>query len=1193
MEILVDTGATNSIIHQSALLKIQHQPYYPVQQQFFLANQTSIMIKGYVNLEIKIQHIKTFVTAAVTTTLCCDVILGEDWINHYRVIIDRFKNKLEILGNKASVHLRTSSDSKLFSPSSIALKTTNDSVVHNYKNYKPMMKHCLSKRSHFINTLKNSSPQTPHVIQDIEKTIDEMIQHITDLSHKNKTRNVMSQYQKIFDTSSSTIALTSLQHRISTGDHPPINSIPYKCSLQQQQALKNIINQMERSNLIRPSSSPWSFPVILIKKKSGDYRFVVDYRKLNAITTKDSFPIPTIESTLQQLAGNSYFSKLDLRSGYFQIPISENDKPKTAFITTFGLWEFNVLPMGLTNAPPSFQRIMYNLIVNGREQYCLCYLDDIIIFSKTFNDHINHLQEILRVLDQHRFQLNPSKCSLMNEKIDYLGHSIDRHGITPLHNNIKAIRELPLPNCPTLKQANQFIGGIGFYRKFIKNFSKIAAPLHRVTNLTKDNKHNFKWGDEQRQAVQQLTQIITGPELVLDFPDPALPFTLSTDASTVGLGAVLKQTTEDNKIKIIYYLSRTLTKSESRYSTTELEALAMVWSIMKLRTYLLGKDFKVETDHCPLCQFHKKKSRNGRLDRWSIEILSEYNITEINYKKGKCHCDADLLSRYPLYDNENENSLNNIHIRKQEQGYLFSYGSELDDEEPDLQPIATINVVTRARNYDSTKQFGDQEQITSTNDSSTSKAPIIYNTRSRTDKLRKPNSSTSSNTIKHFIPSSSSINNKIIPTSSSLPPNNINKAHAMNMGFSMKKLKEEQIKDKEIQGKIQHLVNNDDYTIMDGIIYKLVLRGKTKFKLPWIPKSMIDQVLFLYHDHHTAAHLGNNKTSYKLMNKYYWPNMHCTITNYIKSCMKCSKHNYIRTKRPGKMNLMPMPNEVMGLVGMDYWGPTNSPTAKGNRYVITMTDYLSKFVFAKAVHTNSAQEAAEFFLDVCYHFGAPTKLITDQGSHFVAELTRTVIESCNTTHILATPYHPTSNAQTERFNATFAPALSKLISNQRQDWDDYLQAVIYAYNTSIHTTTTLTPFHLMFTRESQLLMDPKQLKVSLMKPNEYYDKVKKSRKLIIDYAQSTIQHQRILAKKRFDTNRPDPQYRTNDLILIRVINRTSKFQEKYEGPYRILDQKGPSTFIVKLEDPDSEDNPSYTKQVTTADMKHILVQETI
>ncbi|CAF4935252.1 unnamed protein product, partial [Rotaria socialis] len=258
-----------------------------------------------------------------------------------------------------------------------------------------------------------------------------------------------------------------------------------------------------------------------------------------------------------------------------------------------------------------------------------------------------------------------------------------------------------------------------------------------------------------------------------------------------------------------------------------------------------------------------------------------------------------------------------------------------------------------------------------------------------------------------------------------LSSNHINKTHPMNMGFSLKKLKEEQIQDREIQEKIKHLANNDDYTIMD------------------------------------------------------------------------------------------------------------------------------------------------------------------------AELARTVIESCNTTHILATPYHPTSNAQTEIFNVTFAPALSKLISNQIQDWDDYLQAVIYAYNTSQHATTALTPFHLMFTRKSQLLMDPKQLKVLLMKSNEYYDKVKKSRKLIIDYAQSTIQHQGTLAKNRFDTNRSDSKYHKGDSVLIRVINRTSKFQEKYEGPFQILDQKGPSTLIVKLEDPDNEDHPSCIQQVTTADMKHIFVQETI
>ncbi|CAF4423188.1 unnamed protein product [Rotaria socialis] len=706
--------------------------------------------------------------------------------------------------------------------------------------------------------------------------------------------------------------------------------------------------------------------------------------------------------------------------------------------------------MGLTNAPPIFQRIMYNLIANGREQYCLVYLDDIIIFSKNFEDHLKHLDEILNVLNNHRFQLNPIKCSKIKNKIDYLGHSIDEYGITPLHDNIKAIRELQLPDYPTLKQANEFIGGIGFYRKFIRNFSKIAGSIHHVTNLTKNKKHKFIWGDEQRQAVQQLKMIITGPELVLEFPDPDLPFTLSTDASRLGLGAVLKQMTRDGKLKIIYYLSRVLSKSESRYSTTELEALAMIWAVVKLRSYLLGKDFTVETDHCPLCQFHKKKSRNGRLGRWSIDILFEYNITEIKYKKGKCHCDADLLSRYPLHTDGN--SLKSISLtRKQEEGYLFPHADELDD----------------------------------------------------------------------------------------------------------------------------------------------VVRGTTKIKLPWIPKSMINQVMFLYHDHHTAAHLGSNKTSHKLINKYYWPNMQVTINDYIKACGKCTRYNYIRTKRPGKMNIIPTPDEVTGLVGMDYWGPTNYPTARGNRYVITLTDYLSKFAFARAVKTNSAQEAADFFLDVCYHYGAPSKLITDQGSHFVAELTRTIIESCNTTHILATPYHPTSNAQTERFNATFAPALSKLTSDQTLDWDEFLQPVIYAYNTSRHTTTSLTPFQIMFTRENQLIMDPKQVKISLMKPNEYCEKAKQSRVLILNHVKLNIKHQHQLAKTRYDKNRPDPKYVKGDLVLVRVINRTSKFQEKFEGPYRVINQIGPATFIVKIENPDSDENTNYTKQVTTADMKHIFSFEVV
>ncbi|CAF4540750.1 unnamed protein product, partial [Didymodactylos carnosus] len=399
-------------------------------------------------------------------------------------------------------------------------------------------------------------------------------------------------YNKIFDTSTPTIAKTTIPHTIRTADNPPVNSRPYRGSEQQQQALRNILKNMSASHQIRPSTSPWSSPVLLVKKKDGDYRFVVDYRKLNNVTVKDSFPIPTIESTLKQLSGHSYFTKLDLKSGYFQIPIREDDKQKTAFITTTGLWEFNVLPQGLKNAPPSFQRIMYNMVVNNREHYCLVYLDDIIIFSKSFDEHIKHLGEILSTLHKHNFQLNPAKCSLCKQRIDYLGHTIDIQGMQPLHDNIKAIQELPLPHDPTLKQANEFIGGIGWYRKFIKDFAKIAAPIHAVTNLNKNNKHKFYWGEAQRNAANKLKQIISGPDLVLQFPDPTSSYVLSTDASNGGLGGILKQVTTGGKMKIIYYLSRKLSPSESKYSTTEKEALAMVWSIDRLRPYLLGVDFK-------------------------------------------------------------------------------------------------------------------------------------------------------------------------------------------------------------------------------------------------------------------------------------------------------------------------------------------------------------------------------------------------------------------------------------------------------------------------------------------------------------------------------------------------------------------------------------------------------------------------
>lgn len=1123
----MDTGATNTLIHEEVLLQLDHPNIERTNQKFLLANETPIDIIGSVPLEVRIGDISTNISAAITKTLCCAMILGDDWISKYKVIIDRDANQVKIMGSTATVSLYDKDNRRLESQLNLGTKGKLEQTTQKEP-----------PKQGRLQTATRSNTRPPDAIEQI---IEEGVRHIARDDEQQRVREILQRHWEVLDVANPTVAITTIKHSIPTGDHPPINSSPYRGSVQQQRALTIMLEQLEKANQIRPSSSPWSSPVILIRKKDGEFRFVVDYRKLNAITSRDSYPLPTIESTLQHLAGNGWFSKLDLRSGYFQIPIDEKDKAKTAFITTNGLWEFNVLPMGLTNAPPVFQRIMYNLLVKGRDDYCWVYLDDILIFSKTREEHLEHLNEILDILKQHRFRLSPNKCSFAKNQMDYLGHLVDSKGIKPLDEKIRAILEIPLPQHPTLKQANEFIGGLGFYRKFIKNFARIAAPLHQVTNLTRENRHKFRWEDEQRDAVEELKRAITGPELMLDFPDPNRRFYLATDASKTGLGAVLKQIMEDGQVRVIYYLSRVLSNTETRYSTTELEALAMVWALKKLRAYVLGREIQIETDHCPLCQLHKSKSRNGRLDRWAIEILSEYNIIDIRYKKGKCHCDADLLSRYPLVSGGQVN-MERL-VRGQVHGYVFSQNGDVDDDGQDLQPTATINLITRAK---AKRMAQDKEERTLENQISGVEE----------DQALKPFEVLTSNTSTQPI------------------------------SITLSKIREEQGRDQEVQERMKSPADHD-CVVNQGVLYKLVARGRVKLKLLWIPRTMIGQILYLYHDHHTAAHLGYNKTVGRIVNKYYWPSLHQSVAKYIRACEKCAKHNYRRTKLPGRMNVTSTPEEVMGLVGMDFCGPIEPPSREGKRYVITLTDYLSKFTFAKATENNSAQTAAQFFLEICYQYGAPVKLVTDQGSHFVAELTRAIIESCNTTHVLATPYHPTSIAQTERFNATFAPALAKLVKQEKGDWDTYLAPVIYAYNTSQHATTSLTPFEVMFGRKNQDLMGPKQLKVSLSKPSKYYEKFKRSRRLLLNCAKSNIQYHSQMAKIRYDQNRPDPQYNINDLVWVRVHRDPSKLEEKYEGPYRIIDKKGPATFIVQIENPEEDVNPQYTRQVTTADIKMV------
>ncbi|CAF5140136.1 unnamed protein product, partial [Rotaria sp. Silwood1] len=426
---------------------------------------------------------------------------------------------------------------------------------------------------HGIPLLSSIQPSSTPITSDLDSILQNLLCHILDDKENLDFLTILRQHSRVFDSSKHSIAKTHLPHVIVTGDHPPITIRPYYRTVAQRKELQTEVDKLLLDNIIRPSTSPWSSPVVLKKKPDGTYRFLVDFRRLNSITDKDAYPQPTAEELIYRISGHSYFTKLDLKSGYFQIPIAESDKEKTAFATPDGHYEFNVLAQGLMNAPASFQRVMNNLIATGRWDYIVIYLDDIVIFSHSLEDHKRHVNEILSILDAAHFKVSPSKCTIAVQKIEFLGHIITPTTVEPSSEKLQAILDIPPPS--TLSQANRFLGKLGYYRKFIPFFfARIAAPLHKVTNKTRTKRHEFYWHPEQQAAFEEFKKILTTAPLFLHFPDPLVPFILSTDASLTLIAGVLKQQTSTG-LKTCYYKSRLLADIERRYSATEREALAI------------------------------------------------------------------------------------------------------------------------------------------------------------------------------------------------------------------------------------------------------------------------------------------------------------------------------------------------------------------------------------------------------------------------------------------------------------------------------------------------------------------------------------------------------------------------------------------------------------------------------------------
>ena len=486
---------------------------------------------------------------------------------------------------------------------------------------------------------------------------DSFLDHSQDLSETltgvevEEVQRLLAEWKSIFSLHDLDLGLTDKAiHRIQLKDDVPFKERNRPIPPSMYEDVRKHLKEMQELGVIRKSQSPYASNVVVVRKKSEALRFCLDLRAINAKTIPDRYSLPRIDSTLDALSGAKWFSALDLKSGYWQVPLAEEDKCKTAFtVGPLGFWECERMPFGLTNAPATFQRLMEDCMGDLHLKFCLLYLDDVIIFSRTYEEHLERLTAVFEKLREAGLKLSPSKCHFFRREIKYLGHVISSSGIAVDPGKISCVKDWPEPK--TVTEVQRFLGFTSFYRRFIKGFAGIAKPLHKVCQggIHVHTKTRARvcyppliWGTEQQEAFTQLNQACCNTP-ILGFADYTKPFVLHTDASGDGLGAVLHQQ-QDGVNRVIAFASRSLSKAEKNYPVHKLEFLALKWAVTeKFHDYLYGNEFTVMTDNNPLTYVLSSAKLDATGHRW-VAQLANYHFT-LKYCTGTSNRVADALSR--------------------------------------------------------------------------------------------------------------------------------------------------------------------------------------------------------------------------------------------------------------------------------------------------------------------------------------------------------------------------------------------------------------------------------------------------------------------------------------------------------------------------------------------------------------------
>ena len=831
-------------------------------------------------------------------------------------------------------------------------------------------------------------------------------------------KELLRRHGDLFAWTDSELGFTDrVKHDIFLTDDAPIAQPYRRIPPAALEEVKTHLQDLLSRGIISPSSSPYAAPVVVVRKKTGEVRLCVDYRRLNSVTRKDSFPLPRIEESLDALGGSKFFSTLDLASGYYQVAMKDEDKTKTAFTTQFGLYEFNRMPFGLTNAPSTFQRLMNSTMSDFIFSILLVYLDDLLVYTATFDGHMEALEKVLGRLRDIGVRLNPEKCQFGFFKVLYLGHIVSAEGVATNPKKVEAVQNWP--DIKTVKDVRSFLGLASYYRRFVEGFSTIARPLNALYNKVHEAYPSDRlkgekkplgdlWTKECQEAFLKLKLALTTAP-VLGHPDYSLPFLVEIDASFDGLGAVLSQY-QQGKLTVISYASRSLRMSEremKNYSSIKLELLGLKWAVFeKFRDYLLQRTFDVYTDNNPLA--HLKRGKFGAVEqRWVADITSVGDM-RIHYKSGKKNRNADALSRNPVEvpegPGEQLTAVTSISVT----GTPLSAPTRLVEEVFCRQTTVTPDPeLVGPAEPDRQLMLSAQRR-----DSGISTLIPFVNLQ------RRP--TTAEN--RHFCSDA----RKLSKCFSSLCIEN---------GLLMRRWTDPG--------------TCDELTV-------LVVPSDQRFRL-----------FSMAHDQH--GHQGVERTYHILRQRCYWPGLLEDVTAWVQQCARCqpAKKSAVAIRQRSGHLIASQPLEVLAL---DFL--TVDQASDGTEHVLTMTDVFTKFAVAVAAPDLTAATVVKSLVrSWILHYGVPLRIHSDQGKAFEAEVVQLLRRHYGIDKSRCSAYYPQGNGQSERFNRSLISLLTTLEPSQKGHWPKLLPELTYFYNSTPHATTGLSPYALMFGQEPRLPID--------------------------------------------------------------------------------------------------------------------------